>query len=188
MLHSSRRVCHVPCCGLCRLTFPSLSVWAVRFPAITTGRGSVILHPTRIIICQKSSATGLDSATLCVRDQQRQEHQTCEQRDPTCTTHLRSDCVFLPLAKRFGEGPSAPKPRAHSAPRTATCIPSSFFFSHSMSTTQQVSEDCELHNKLLLCVVPKTSMRNLFWPAKKCKGGLLSPISHRGEVPVVAQV
>ena len=44
-LRSSRRVCHVPCCGLCRLTFPSPSVRAVRFPAITTGRGSVILRP-----------------------------------------------------------------------------------------------------------------------------------------------
>ena len=73
MLRLSRRVCHVPCCGPCRLAFPSPSVRAVRFPAITTGRGSVILRPTRTIIWNENvcfhitweeweELSGLDSA------------------------------------------------------------------------------------------------------------------------------
>ena len=186
ILHSSRRVCHVPCCGPCRLAFPSPSVWAVRFPGITTGRGSVIL--TRTIMRKKTSVfhrtceeweelSGFDSATLlCQRpEQQRQEHQTCEKRDPTRTTHVGSDGLFLPLAKRFGKGPSPPPPRAHSAPRTATCIPSSFFFTLDVSTTQQVSDECELHNKLPLCVVPKISRKKPLGHGRKCKRGLLSP-------------
>ena len=82
------------------------------------------------ITCEEwEELSGLDSPTLlCQRpEQQRQQHQTCEQRAPTCTTHPRSDGSFFPLAKRFGEGRSAPPPRAHSAPRTATGIPSSSF-------------------------------------------------------------
>ena len=109
------------------------------------------------ITCEEwEELSGLDSATLlCQRpEQQRQEHQTCEQRDPTRTTHPRSDGLFfLSLAKRFGGGRSAPPPRAHSAPRTATGIPSSFVFALDVPTTLQVSDDCELHNNLpcVLC-------------------------------------
>ena len=37
-----------------------------------------------------------------------------------------------------------------------------FFFRTRCPTTLQVSDECELHKHLPLCVVPKTSMRNLF--------------------------
>ena len=50
------------------------------------------------ITCEEwEELSGFDSATLlCQRpEQQRQEHQTCEQRDPTRTTHPRSDGLFF---------------------------------------------------------------------------------------------
>ena len=53
-------------------------------------------------------------------------------------------------------------------------LPPLFFFALDVPTTLQVSDECELQNNLPLCVVPKTSRRNL-WHGKKCKGGLLSP-------------
>ena len=147
MLRSSRRVCYVPCCGLCRLTFPSPSVWAVRFPAITTGRGSVILRPTRTITCNKNvgfhiiweeweELSGLDSATLlCQRpEKQRQEHQTCEQRDPTCTTHLGSDGLsFFCHSRSDLEKVGRHHHHAHTPHLALPLVSLPLFFSDSMS-------------------------------------------------------
>ena len=125
---------------------PSIPV--VRFPAITTGRGSVILLPTRTSIWNENvgihitseeweELSCLDSATLlCQRpEQQKQEHQTCEQRDPTCTTHLGSYGLFCHSRSDLGKfGRHHHTTRTF---RTSRCHLYPFlFFSLSMSPQQ----------------------------------------------------
>ena len=87
---------------------------------------------------------------------------------PRATRTLEATVFFLPLAKRFGEGPSPPPPRAH-----YVSIP--LFFAPDVSTTLQVSDACELHNNLPLCVGPKTTRRNLFGTARSAREGFFSP-------------
>ena len=57
---------------------------------------------------------------------------------------------------------------------------------HARMCSLQVSDECELHNKLPLCVVSETSRRNLF--GRQVQGRASLPISHRVVVPVVAKV
>ena len=80
--------------------------------------------------------SGLDSATLlCERpEQQRQQHQTCEQRDPTCTTHVRSDGLFFHSRSDLRKVGRHHHHHAHT-PHLALPLVSLplFFFSHPMS-------------------------------------------------------
>ena len=137
-----RRVCHVPCSVLCLTTVPSPSVWAVRsfsssleevlssfVPPEPSVKQNVGVHITWE---EWAEPGGLDSTTLCgcQRLEQRKSTKRANSRSHLHhTPSKRRSC--LPLAKRFGECRS-PAPRSHSSPRTAMCIPSSFF-SHSMS-------------------------------------------------------
>ena len=116
----------------------------------------------------------LTQQLFCVRDQSSKGKSTRRANSgiPRAPHTLEATVFFfLPLAKRFGGGRSAPPPRAHSAPRTATGIPSSFVFALDVPTTLQVSDDCELHNNLPLRVVLKTSVRNLFGAAGSAREG-----------------
>ena len=184
MLRSSRRVCHVPCCGPCRLAFPSPSVWAVRFPGITTGRGSVILTPNHHekenvgfqITCEEwEELSGLDSPTLlCQRpEQQRQQHQT-NSGLPRAPHTLEATGLFFPLAKRFGKV-GRHHHHAHT-PHLALPLVSLpllfFFFSHSMSPLVYRFRMNANSTIICPCVLGrKTSMRNLFGAAGSARKG-----------------
>ena len=174
MLLSSRRVCHGPCSVLCLLTVPSPFAWAVRsfsssleevlssfVPPEPPFKQNVAFHITWE---EWEEPSGLDSLTfwVCPRPEQQRKSTKCENSGSHLHHTPSKRWSSLPLAKRFKEGRSPPPPpRSHSAPRTATCTPS-FCYSTRCSTNLQVSEACELHSFLPLCVVPKNSVRNLF--------------------------
>ena len=55
-----------------------------------------------------------------------------------------------------------------------------FFFALDVPTAPQVSDECELHNKLPLSDVPKTSRRNLFGTAGSAREGFSPRLSWSG--------
>ena len=117
--------------------------------------------------------SGFDSPPLlCQRpEQQRQEHETCDQRE-SHVHHTRSKRRSFFHSRSDLEKVGRHHHHAHTPHLALPLVSIPLFFSHSMSPQlHRLSDECELHNSWPLCVGPKTTMRNLFGAAGSAREG-----------------